>query len=852
MPPREYDSPQPGMNCWPSGSGGGGGVQWNDLSATKTNLLSPLQNYKRQANDDMPRRAKENGVEIAADMDNFLHGIDQAMQCINTASTIDMLNSCPQIGSIDKMSQSIWNKIQSGGMNRQFAELESQLQQMEQVIAQLGGQGNDVSDLKNFYQIIRASIDAAKTMTPDQLQPAMQNIYDMQSKFWQSAESFRNSQNGKTGNGGYGYADQCEMIRKKMGYVGDDKAAMSLLQDMYGKCIKQAQGAVTGKGFDERQFTQIQDQFDAYGQQVYAQKACDMADGALKDAGSGIQDAPSFITKVKNTTAQQKLQALLTKAKDLLNRAYGFRQKNKCDDALNAMQDMENIGAEADRIMQAAGIRNIESTMGVNYDQQYSDVSQRIAKDSGTDMQQLKKQLAQEGFGGAELAILDSMDPKLAARLFEKSAGSQGSDLVKAAANGNVSPVKLEAIIEQNAELLQKIADLELENTNLKTGIRGVVDQIRNNTFNPKIAPKIAALLDVASSLPEKEFKAKYAQYVQESNDENYKTGIDPFKDVHTFDKEQQWFVAAVKAGTDSGLFKGKRAGEFAPNDPAILADVSLIFARAQSVDQSGDSPESAFAKKAPGYAQEGLAGLEQLGVDFATVLPKSAPTDTATRLQVARLIAAVYGDSLSATDQSSVSSCTDLGKLSTDDQNIIALVATNGIMTCVDGKFDPQGTFNRAQFAAVMQRLSGAGAAAQDNATTATPVKADARKEENATHSAATEESSSSTAPEPVFHADAIHEQELQIIQALVSQYQSQNNKLSVDRTASLNVSLISDLAKSLDAVESDGFARLRKENYPETYIEKFTKDIRTQLPTAQFTKLVEILDGMGQPMQP
>lgn len=119
----------------------------------------------------------------------------------------------------------------------------------------------------------------------------------------------------------------------------------------------------------------------------------------------------------------------------------------------------------------------------------------------------------------------------------------------------------------------------------------------------------------------------------------------------------------------------------------------------------------------------------------------------------------------------------------------------------------------------------------------------------QEASHAAA--ESSSSSSVEPVFNGDAISEKELTTIRDLVTQYQSKNSKLSVDRTVTTQVSLVRDLLVSLENSQKDGFDKLRKDNYPDAYIAKQTKNLRTQLPDVQLKKLIEILDSMGKPMR-
>ncbi len=871
---RQFPTSQPGMNCWPTGGGGGGwndgggwggstapgwtggqgGDQWNDVIGARNQYLYPLQNYKRQAGE-MALRARENGVDVSAQGDAYIKAIDAAISCINGATTQETLNGCGNTSSIEQLSRSIWNVIQSAGSNRQFKEIEGRMQEMTRFAGQMKKGGADTQQLESILSDITGTISAVKAaMNSNSATPEMtrtDKIYALEGKFWQAAEMLRGGfQDQRYGNRDGGYADQCEMIRRKMEYVEDNYAAAAQLQDMYGKCIMQAQGAVTGKGFNEQHFTDIQDQFDAFGEQAYAERACPMVDRAMNEASNAINnEAPMMLQMLggKNANAAAMLKGLLAKAKGILNRAYGHRQQNDCKNALIAMNDMEKMGQEAERIMSQAGIRfgGQDNMAFVDYSEQRGDISQRIAKEGGMNVKQLKKQLEEEGFDGAELAILDSIDPRLAARLFEKGAGRQGTDIVKAAANTDISTTKLEAIIEENAQLLQKVAALELQVNNLKAGVKTVVENIKNETFNPKIAPKIAALLEVASTLTEKEFRAKYEEYKTQSNKENVKAGIDPFEDVHTFDKGHEWFVVAVKDGVESGLFKGKGDGTFDPNGPVLRQDMAIVIAREQQVADGGDAPETPFAQKASAYATEALAGLEGLGVDFSEF--NGAPTGAATRLEVARMVASVYSDMPSEADESVLEEYTDLDSLSEEDRYVVALVITNGIMTGTDGTFNPNGTFNRAQFATVMHRLNKATGTVivEEDADTveATPSSGTAGGGAAAgsepTHAAASAaaESSSSAAPDPVYNFSSISWDELSSIRSLVSVYAAKHP---------LEIGL-GDVTKALNNVDAVFLSDYKI--YGKEVVAKKRVDINNQLLEQPLAKLKEILLKAGQP---
>lgn len=825
---------------------GGGGQQWNDLNGLKTQMLHPLQNYRRQT-EEMALRARESGADVSADGDAFIKAIDAAVSCISGAATQEALNGCGQFSSIEQLANKIWNKIKEAGMNWQFRDIEGRMKEMKKFADQIKKGGASIQQLEGILNDMAGAISAVKAaMASGGSTPEMtrtDKIFALESAFWQAAEMLRGNfqDNRRYGGqeGNFGFADQCEMIRRKMEYVGDNYAAVSQLQDMYGKCTRQMQGAMTGKGFNEQQFTDIQDQFDAYGEQAYAEKACAMADNAMNEAGNAInKEAPMMIQMLggKNANAAVKLNGLLAKAKDLLNRAYGHRQNNDCGKALAAMGDMEKMGQEADRIMSQAGISfgGQDNMEFVDYSDQRNNLSQKIAKEAGTSVKQLKKQLEDEGFAGAELAILDSMDPRLAARLFEKGAAGQGADMVKAAANADISATKLEAIIEENSQLLKKVADLELQMQNLKAGVKTIVENIKNETFNPKIAPKIAALLETASTMTEKEFRAKYEAYKTQSNKENVKAGIDPFEDVHTFDKGHEWFVAAVKDGVESGLFKGKADGTFAPNDPVLLQDMAIVIARDQEVDDSGDSPESAFAKKASAYAKEALAGLEGVGVDFSEF--NGAPTEAATRIEVARMVASVYADQLNDADESVLDEFADIDKLPADDRAAVALVAANGIMTGTDGRFNPGGTFNRAQFATVMQRLDEAAGIAivneeDDEEAGAQPSHA------AASESAASFSSVEEAKPEPVYHLSEISWNELKAIMSLVTSYESKH-PLELG---------VSDVTKALVNVDTSFLSDYKI--YGGDVVAKKRVALSNQLLDKPLAKLKEILLKAGQP---
>ncbi|MDO8649533.1 MAG: S-layer homology domain-containing protein [Candidatus Peregrinibacteria bacterium] len=736
--------------------------------------------------------------------------------------------------------------------NPQLQDIEQRLTEMKAIAEKMAS-----PNLQAIITSITQAISAVRNgTTPEQTRT--DGIYELMNKFWRTAESLRGNDGGQ--NDGYGYMYQCDMIRKKMEYADGNNGSAAQLKDMYSQCIKQAQGAVTGSGFNEEQFTDIQDQFDAFGQQDYAQNACAMVDSLINEARNAIEnEAPMMIKKLgKKADAAAKLKKLLGMAKDILNRAHDYRQNNDCGKALTAMRDMEQLGQEADRIMSQAGVRMGGQDLAlVDYEQQYDNVTDRVGeklgKTTNIDMKELRRHMEKSGYKGAELAAIETLasNPDVLENLLTFAGNSR---IVEAAVNADISTVKLESIIAENSALLQKVADLELENKNLKTGVRGIVEQMKNSTYNPRIAPKMAALLEVASSLPEKEFKAKYEQYVQESNDENYKTGIDPFRDVHTFEKGHEWFIAAVKNGIESGLFKGKGDGTFDPTGPVLRQDMSIVIARDQEVADKQGTPESSFAQKASTYARESLAGLEGLGVEFSDVF-NGAPTEAATRLEVARMIAAVYADSLSKADLSVLDEYADLKDLSEEDRFAVALVISNSIMMGTDGTFDPNGTFNRAQFATVMGRM-----AESDDAEDVVNDKEETdgtAAAKNAIHSAT--ETGEKPLSEPVlepepkrapdFISDQISEQQLQMLTALTASFIAQNGKVGVTREQALRVSLMTDISKSLASTQEYKFDHWRKqENMPDEWIAKQTVDLKNMMTSKALTMLRdEIVPASG-----
>lgn len=855
--------------------GGGGGDNWvrpDDLTAPRMRFLENLQ----QQAGEMARMAKQTGVNVG-DLGNAY--LQNGQTCANNAKTYKDVDAC--YSASNQQAQAVWDKIRLSGMDQQFRDVEMRIAEMKKFAGQSGStelQGI-VTEIVNTINAVKAAM-ASNTATPEMTRT--DKIFKLEGEFWRIAETASRKGGGDyygPGGDAYGYvnyADECARIQQKMQYVGkDDYGLASKLQDYYEQCIGHTRDAVSGRDFDEGEFDDNYERFEeTYDKEVYEQNACAMADNVLGSAGDGLEDAPNVIAKVKNADAREKLNALLAKGQALISRAYGHRQQGKCKEALTAMQDLENLGNEADAILRQAG--NRKGFEMVSYDEQYENVTDRVEKkldkSANIDMKDFKRHMEKSGYKGAELAAIETMasNPEFLENLL---AFASNSAIVKAAANADISTVKLEAIIAENTALKQRADDLEAEVKNLKTGVRTIVESIKSGatTFNSKVAKKVDALLEVASTLPEKEFKTKFEQYVEESNEQNYADGIDPAKDVHTFDAQHAWMIDGVKKGLAKGYFKGTKPGVFDPSGKAAWVQVATVFARHEGVEEGADIDDSPFAKNAAEWGQEAVAGVDELlqaqDTDLATVLGTTDAGKTATRLPVAHLIAALYSDVLGSSDTTGLD-CTDI---SATDLEEIAPVINAGVMSCRDGKFDPNTEFNRAQFATVMERIDGL----SDDGTALADEDEDEDEDEDDeggtatfsnTHGAAAETgdkpfseptvepepAKTEPAKEPDFRGKLIPEPKLKVLAALTASFVAQNGKLGLTKEAALRVSIMTALSKGLANTQSEKFDKWRKENMPEEWIAKQTVDLENMLTAESLAMLRdEIVPGAGFLMQ-
>lgn len=173
-----------------------------------------------------------------------------------------------------------------------------------------------------------------------------------------------------------------------------------------------------------------------------------------------------------------------------------------------------------------------------------------------------------------------------------------------------------------------------------------------------------------------------------------------PFQDLGTV----PWAVPAITDLYRRGLIQGLSPTRFGPNQPVTVGMGAVLLDR---LLPPAPSPADAVPPvAAPGWAAPALERLAAEGFSLPQV-PADIPL---TRLQLARLLAGLLHLSPPATP----AVFADTVSLSAPDREAIAAVTAAGLLAGVSpGRFQPQGTVNRAQMAVVLDRIAQAGSAA-------------------------------------------------------------------------------------------------------------------------------------------
>lgn len=509
----------------------------------------------------------------------------------------------------------------------------------------------------------------------------------------------------------YNAKDECARIREKMGMLGDIPSVKAMLDQLLRQCDKGGK-PTAGAGLE------IRDQAEQIHQEAYAANSCDAAKRGAEEARTAITKyAPQAIKKVKNAATVGKLNAILDSAKSLLVRIDAVLSKD-CDEALTLVDEMEKFGDAFEEAM-PKGSAGIEI---VNHDDDYEELYESFEEEVGDDEEEGEETsfedfaatMEKRGYKSTDLALLKTLDPKLVKEYVQYAGRSDSgrNDAVKVVANAGVSVVVAEDILKANNELQKEIAELKESVKNLKAGPAKFLGMIQDRVFNPAVGDVVKDLIERSPDLTENQLRAEFDKVVAASREADFDQGYIPFRDIDLNDGG--WYLQSVQKLTEgeNPLFRGtdEKKETFDPNGTANIAQVVTVVARALDLEGDGSSPVSALARNAPEWAKSAAVGLEEEGVDLKEVFEDGKPGDAAERIEVARLVTEAFGDSLATPDEDEiediVSDYEDLTGLPAEDQEAAATCIFNEIMTGTDGKFDPDGAFNRAQFATVMDRV--------------------------------------------------------------------------------------------------------------------------------------------------
>ena len=183
------------------------------------------------------------------------------------------------------------------------------------------------------------------------------------------------------------------------------------------------------------------------------------------------------------------------------------------------------------------------------------------------------------------------------------------------------------------------------------------------------------------------------------------------FTDAYHFDPQQQWYAGAVNEMSDRGVFTGTDPQNhiFGAGQTANGAELVTVLARVVGMED-GAKPTSEYAGNLPDWAASAGGTLD-------TLLPGSLDTYLSgeagrgvTRMEIALLIADLFGDDLPETDSDTFENFQDAQQIPAYARKAIASVVVAGIITGQEregGKFfDPEGTVTREQLATILARL--------------------------------------------------------------------------------------------------------------------------------------------------
>lgn len=463
--------------------------------------------------------------------------------------------------------------------------------------------------------------------------------------------------------------------------------------------------------------------------------------------------------------------------------------------------------------------------------------------------------MKEKGYKTQDLMFMKQIDPGLLSEYFRYNADKHGADIVQVAVNASVNAGDLERLMSAKNDLIHQIVGLREQVKALKQSVRSILQKIQDYTFNPALSKEVAVLVGGAPTMTAARLDAAFQMLVTKSRGLNVRDGITAFEDVDPF-SGGDWYAGYVKAAARQNYIRGvdDQKKRFAPEQPADIAQVVTVFGRVLGADDTAE-PLSTIGKNMPLWARLAAATVDRALQEHELTLDDvfaGHPSNGATRAQVTTIIATLFDKYLPASDPEAAIRYTDLRGVPRDVQQDIRRVSSAGIMRGSGDLFDPNGTMNRAQFAAILGRLLSIINAGNETTTTEETatgairtIGTTAGSSWAVVHEAASGDASSassevgsfSSSVAPVFHLNLVTPDDVEKILALVVQWDTAHplNKHS---------GLVSDIERTLRVVQEQ-FA-LDAKIYPSIAL---TKNLRNQFLEPQVTMLKTILNEEGQP---
>ncbi|MCK5022820.1 MAG: S-layer homology domain-containing protein, partial [Candidatus Aenigmarchaeota archaeon] len=433
----------------------------------------------------------------------------------------------------------------------------------------------------------------------------------------------------------------------------------------------EADNFIDGWEIGDKLREQVWEKLEKLTRSFHEDRKCRDIERGIDELDRGLNiEVPKILESVP-TDVKPKLHALIEKGKQILVDARGALAADSCEKAGYILENAEELHWQFKDILHQVGFEEELIDYNEQYDEMYADFDDMEFE---MDREEFKRVMNEKRFGVDEMDRMKKISKDVLVEYMDYSFDTDDQTLEFASAAG-LENTKLQALIQAKNDLVREVKTLRSQVTNLKQEIQNITAELVEYNFGIGAAKDEAkTLAGQLSTMSEAEAKEEFRKIKTKAIAQKVTDGIIGFPDAD--DTIDNWFAAFALKAKNKGLIYGNADGTLNPAGQLNYSEAAIAFGRIAGLN--GQESDSAAARNLADWAEQGVAALEQKGVNLDFMNNVEA-ADAIKREEVAILL----NEALDLPDVPiTEAGFSDINEADTREQQAIANVNAAGIMT--------------------------------------------------------------------------------------------------------------------------------------------------------------------------